>query len=116
MDCTLAERDLLIMKVSDIIQNKKNLLVQKAKNIHKKSDLNHYLQTIQGDYESYYQYIVEEKKQQYQALLLIKQYIDHLSNTELKLDHELTKTKQDQKEILVEINKIKKELDLLIEK
>jgi hypothetical protein len=116
MECSVAKRDLYVMKITDIIKNKKNLLVQKAKNIHKKIDLNHYLQTVNDDYQHYYQYMVDEKKQQYQALLFIKQYLEHLSKTENRLDYELTKTKHDQKDILIEINKIKKELDYLIEK
>lgn len=110
---TLANRDLMLYKIKQQIQNKKKLLVQKSKSLDKKKKVNHFLENVKEDYKTYYTYIIKEKKQQYEAMNLIKQYLDDLMKVEKMTDHEVKKAKYDQKVILSEIEKIKGELDEL---
>ena len=112
---SLSERDLLLMKIKDQIDNKKNLLIRKSKALEKKQKVNHFLENVKGDYEKYYNYIVNEKKQQYYAMSLVKQYLDDLIKIEKLTDSEIKKAKYDQKVILNELDKIKHELDEIIE-
>lgn len=115
MSFTLAERDLQLIQIEQEIMNKKRLLVKKKKELDKKYDSNHYLSGIKDDYTKYYDYIVKEKQQQHNALLLLNEYINDLMKTEHLVDEQLRTAKHDQKDILKEIDKVKVELDELIE-
>jgi hypothetical protein len=91
------------------------LLVKKKKELEKKHKLNDYLSDVKEDYNKYYDYIVGEKEQQYNALLLLKEYMSDLVKTENLVDDQLRTAKHDQKYIIEEIDKVKAELDELIE-
>lgn len=114
MSLPLAERDLHLLQIESEIRNKKKLLVKKKKDLDKKYKLNQYLSSVKDDYSKYYDYILNEKQQQHDALQLLKEYISDLINTEHLVDDQLRTAKHDQKDIIHEIDKIKAELDELI--
>ena len=114
MSLPLAERDLHLLQIEAEIKNKKRLLVKKKKDLDKKQKLNEYLGDVKQDYTKYYDYIVKEKQQQYDALLLLKEYMNDLIKTEHLVDDQLRSAKHDQKDIIGEIDKVKDELDELI--
>ena len=115
MNLPLAERDLHLIQIEQEIMNKKRLLVKKKKDLDKKQKLNQYLDGVKIDYTKYYDYIVGEKQQQYNALMLLKEYMTDLMKTEHLVDDQLRTAKHDQKDIIREIDKVKVELDELIE-
>jgi hypothetical protein len=115
MSLPLFERDLHLLQIEKEIKHKKGLLIKKKKELDKKHKLNHYLGDVKEDYNKYYDYIVGEKQQQYNALLLLKEYMDDLIKTEKLVDEQLRTAKHDQKDIVGEIDKVKTELDELIE-
>jgi ribosome biogenesis GTPase A len=115
MSLPLAERDLHLLQIEKEIRNKKKLLVKKKKDLDKKHKLNHYLSGVKEDYSKYYDYILNEKQQQRDALMLLKEYINDLIKTEHLVDDQLRTAKHDQKDIIQEIDKVKAELDELIE-
>jgi hypothetical protein len=115
MSLPLAKRDLYLLQIETEIKNKKKLLVKKKKDLDKKNKLNEYLSGVKTDYSKYYDYIVNEKQQQYTALKLLKEYMSDLVQTEHLVDQQLRHAKYDQKEIVQEIDKVKAELDELIE-
>jgi ribosome biogenesis GTPase A len=115
MSLPLAERDLHLLQIEQEIRNKKKLLVKKKKDLDKKHKLNHYLSGVKEDYSKCYDYILNEKQQQRDALMLLKEYINDLIKTEHLVDDQLRTAKHDQKDIIQEIDKVKAELDELIE-
>ena len=115
MSIPLAKRDLQLLQIEKEIKNKKKLLVKKKSDLEKKTKLNQYLSGVKEDYSKYYEFIFNEKKQQYNALTLLKEYIDDLMKTEQLVDEQLRTAKYDQKDIIHEIDKVKAELDELIE-
>ena len=115
MKVHLAERDLQLLQIETEIKNKKRLLIKKKKDLDKKYKVNDYLGDVKQNYSKYYNYIVKEKKQQYNALLLLQEYMDDLMKTEKLVDDQLRVAKHDQKDIIREIDKVKDELDELIE-
>jgi hypothetical protein len=115
MNLPLAERDLHLIQIEQEIMNKKKLLVKKKKDLDKKQKLNQYLDGVKVDYTKYYDYIVGEKQQQYNALILLKEYMSDLMKTEHLVNDQLRTAKHDQKDIIREIDKVKVELDELIE-
>ena len=81
----------------------------------KKQKLNQYLDGVNRDYTKYYDHIIGEKQQHHKALMLLKEYMDDLMKTENLVDDQLRIVKHDQKEIIGEIDKVKVELDELIQ-
>jgi len=114
MSLSIAERDLFLLQIQTEIKNKKNLLVKKKSELDKKNKLNQYLSDVKQDYNKYYEYILSEKQQQYDALLLLKEYMDDLVKTEKIVDNQLRTAKHDQKDIIKEIDRVKLELDELM--
>lgn len=111
---TLGNKDLYLIKIQNEIKNKKHLLVKKRKELENKSKTNKYLNEVKNDYTKYYDYILNEKQQQYNALLLLKEYMDDLVKTENLVDNQIRTAKYDQKDILGEIDNVKQELDELM--
>ena len=115
MSLPLAERDLHLLQIEQEIKNKKKMLIKKKKDLDKKHKLNNYLSGVKDDYSKYYDYILNEKQQQRDALMLLKEYINDLITTENLVDDQIRTAKHDQKDIIHEIDKVKAELDELIE-
>lgn len=115
MSISLAQRDLQLMQIEQDIINKKKLLVRKKKELDKKYKLNHYLDGVKDDYTKYYDYIVKEKQQQYNSLMILKEYINDLIKTEELVDGQLRTARHDHNDIIQEIDKVRVELDELIE-
>jgi vacuolar-type H+-ATPase subunit H len=111
---TLGEKDTYLLKIQTEIKNKKNMLVKKKTELENKAKTNKYLKEVKNDYNKYYDYIVNEKQQQYNALLLLKEYMDDLVKTENLVDNQIRTAKYDQKDILGEIDNVKQELDELM--
>jgi hypothetical protein len=111
---TLGNKDLYLIKIQTEIKKKKNMLVKKKRELENKAKTNKYLSEVKNDYNKYYDYIVNEKQQQYNALMLLKEYMDDLVKTENLVDNQIRTAKYDQKDILVEIDTVKQELDELM--
>jgi len=110
----LAERDMQILQLEEVIRNRKQLIIKKRKEIDEKRKINNYLDNVKKDYERYYEYIVNEKQQQYDALMLLKEYLHDLMKTEGVVNEQLRTAKHDQKDIMRELDTVKAELDELI--
>ena len=105
---SLAERDTYVLKIEDQIKAKKKLLFEKHETIFKSIKYNHLLEDIRKEYQVYYDYIIEQKKQQIQALLLLHYYIKDLSKTGELSENNRIDSKFEQRKILSEINELKK--------
>jgi hypothetical protein len=111
---TLAQRDLMLQTIEDQINVRRELILEKNKKIYKKNRVNHFLEDVKEDYNNYYQYIIKEKEQQYNSMMLIKNYLDELIKAEKIANNELNQMRRDQNHILHEMDKIKIELNKLI--
>lgn len=111
---TLYERDLCLYDIEEQIVSRRQLILEKTKEIKKKEKLNHFLQDVASDYKKYYDYIIQERQQQYDSMKTLQVYLDDLMKTEKLASYELKQAKRDQKELLKEMDKIKLELDKLI--
>ncbi len=110
----LAQRDIHILQIEEAIKGKRGLLVKKKKDLDKKMNLNEYLENVRDDYNKYYNYILQEKQQQYNSMLLLRDYLTDIMETDKLVDEQLRTAKHDQKDIVGEIDKLKQELDELI--
>jgi hypothetical protein len=110
----LAQRDINMLQIEEVIREKRNLLVRKKKDLDKKVKLNDYLVNVRADYDNYYNYILNEKQKQYNSMLLLRDYLSDIMATDKLVDEQLRAAKHDQKDVILEIDKLKKELDELI--
>jgi hypothetical protein len=110
----LACRDISIEGMRIEVVNRKKMLVNKLIELRKTSSDNRFLGGVVEDYENYFNYIKTQKREQYDALCFLSDYIaDIAQNTELT-EQMLQDSKIDQKDILMKMKNVKLELDELI--
>ena len=111
----VAQRDLKLLQLEEEIKKKKDFLLKKRKELEKKEVLNQYLAIVKKDYDNYYEEELEKKKKELNAMSVLNDYISYLENQNHLVNNQLIVAKHDKKHISKEINKIKKELDNLME-
>ena len=111
---TLTERDGYINKIEQQIKEKEEYLLNKYKQIGNLAKENEFLESVKDDYTNYYNYIVQEKQAQINAMEKINAHINNLVlNTQLSAD-KIKDAKIEQQRILNEMNNIKQHLNYLI--
>jgi len=108
---TLAERDIYIMHIENQVNLKKKLLFEKSQSLGKNVKFNNILQHIRNDYQKYYDYIIQQKKEQMQALNILNNYIQELSSNGNLSENNIIDAKFEQKKILNEIKAIKNNME-----
>tara|TARA_B100001093_G_scaffold505391_1_gene562667 strand:- start:478 stop:825 length:348 start_codon:yes stop_codon:yes gene_type:complete len=110
----IAKNDIIIKNmINEMYKIKRNQL-KNFKKLNKSKSQNELLEDVIDDYKSYYDIIRMQKQQQYNMLVKISNYINSVSHDLNKTDNILKKTNEDQKEILAEMNKIRREIDELV--
>jgi hypothetical protein len=109
----LADRDLKLLQLDEEIKKKKQFLFKKRVELEEKKGLNQYLEIVKDDYNKYYEVEVNKKKHELKAMTILNDYISYLEDADHLINSQMLTAKHDKKEILHEINKIKKELDNL---
>lgn len=110
----LALRDLNMRQLDNEIQNKRQFIIKKKKELDKQQTNNEFLVEVHNNYKKYYDFIVKEKQDQLTALRTLEQYLTDLSNTGNMLHHEVKTVKNDHAQLLGEIKQITTELDELV--
>ena len=111
----LSERDLQLIYIEKEIKHRREMLIQKKRELENKSKINEFLGTLKSDYNKYYDQMVKEKQEQYNALLLLNEYLSDLKKTDKLVENQIMVANHDQKDIMKEIAKVKRELDELLE-
>lgn len=108
---TLAQRDLYLIQIQEAIKSKRKAILEKNNELEKKRQINEFLDLVKKDYQQYYNHIITEKQKQYEAMSLLNNYLDDLVTTNKVVNNELIKAKHDQKQVLREMDTIRKEID-----
>jgi hypothetical protein len=111
----LASKDDKFIKIQELINLKRKMLLDKQIKYKKISKQNHFLEEIKNDYSNYSNYIMKQKQEQIQALNLLKNYVDDLSVSGKLSKQNIKDSKYEQKKILNEINLIKTNLNQIIQ-
>jgi hypothetical protein len=111
---SLAERDKYLSQIEGQINAKRKLLLKKRDYLNKSLKENTFLEGVKNDYEKYRNYIVKEKEDQLRVMNILKQYTEDISVSTKMTEANIKQTKKDQKEIILEMEKIKKELEEII--
>jgi hypothetical protein len=108
------EKDQQFLYIQQMIEQKRNLLLQKQHYLKKAAKQNHFLEVVKNDYAKYYDYIAQQKREQIQAFELLNKYIQDLNSTNKLSKYNVEDAKVEQEKIMSEIGSIKKGLDELM--
>ena len=107
----IAKKDQLIEQLQCEINHRKEKINKQFRDVASISNSNKYLEGVAKDYESYYDYIKNEKNSQKQYLNMIVDYLDRLLMEEKLSSEALKHAKSEQTRTMGEIDNIKGELD-----
>jgi hypothetical protein len=110
----LVKRDEQFMKIQQLIEAKRNMLINKQKKMRFVTKQNQFLDAVKSDYVKYYNYIAQQKREQIQALQVLKDYIKDLTDSGKLTKYNIEDAKEEQNKILQEVNSIKGNLDSII--
>lgn len=114
MVITLEKKDQQFLYIQQLIEDKRNLLLQKQRHLQKASKQNKFLEMVKNDYAKYYDYIAEQKREQIEAFELLNTYLQDLNSTNKLSKYNIEDAKAEQEKILSEIVSIKKGLHQLM--
>jgi len=110
----IRENDERFIQLQELIDAKKEMLINKQKKLHFILKQNRFLDAVKNDYEKFYKYIIEQKNYQIRALQILDEYIKDLTLSGKLTKHNIEDAKEEQIKILNEVNLIKESLDSII--
>ena len=110
----LPRKDDQFQLLQEMIDAKRDSLIKKQNTLHFLSKENSFLQGIRDDYSKYNKHIVQQKEDQMTALTILNKYIQDLSVTGELSKQNIEDARSEQKNILEEIDTIKKSLDTIV--
>ena len=108
---TLAERDLYLVHIDKLMEEKRKMLLEKQKTLQQTAKDNEYLEMVRNDYRKYYNHIVKQKEDQINAMNYLNQYIDEIIVNGKLTDVDLENAKMEQDELIQEMAHIKSKMD-----
>lgn len=111
---TIMQKDEQFLYMQQLIEQKRAMLLKKQTHIQKASKQNEFLEVVKNDYAKYYDYIVQQKREQIQALELLNKYVQDLNATNEMSKYNIKDAKAEQQKIMAEITSIKKGLNELM--
>ena len=109
------EMDDRLIQIEDLIDRKRKMLINKQKKLRFITKQNTFLDAVKNDYERYYSYIEQQKRDQIRALELLDEYIKDLTLSGKLSKHNIEDAKEEQSRILREVKSIKESLDSIID-
>jgi hypothetical protein len=106
----IAENDKNIYNMKCILENKKQLLLYKNREIKELAKQNSFLNSILSDYEKIKLRILEEKRKQQDAIKIISKHISQISKNMNEDDYHIEQLQDDQSLMLKELEKIRMEV------
>lgn len=110
----IRESDERFIKLQELIDAKREMLLEKQKKLRFITKQNQFLDAVKSDYEKYYAYIAQQKKDQIRALEVLDEYIKDLTVSGKLTKHNIEDAKEEQSKILREVGSIRSSLDSII--
>lgn len=114
IDNNLVNKDIQFIMIQQQLDAKRKLLLNKQQKLKRVIKQNAFLNEVKDDYAKYYGYIINQKKQQINALEMLNRYIDDLTQSGSLTEKNIEDARVEQKSILKELKTVKKNLDELI--
>jgi hypothetical protein len=112
---SIREKDDYFMNIQELIENKKNMLINKQRQLNNISNQNKFLNFVKDDYKRFYGHIHRQKQEQIKALGLLDEYIKDLTTSGQLTKYNIEDAKEEQRKILNEMRVIRESLDELID-
>jgi len=93
------------------IDEQKKVVGDNHRNLVTVAKENKFFESILGDYEKYRDYMIRDKKKQFESLLYIHEYLDKLINKSTVLNLETRRLTDDQGDILDKLARVRGELN-----
>ena len=110
----IRENDQRFIQLHELIDAKKEFLINKQKKLRFISKQNKFLDAVKNDYVKFYGYISQQKRDQIRALEILDEYIKDLTLSGKLTKHNIEDAKEEQHRILNEVNSIKESLESII--
>ena len=107
-------KDTQLMKIEEIIDTKRKMLINKQQRLRFMSKQNAFLDAVREDYDKYNDYIVKQKHEQMKAFAVLKSYIDDLNRSTKLTKQNMVDSKEEQRKIVNEIKSIQHNLDEIV--
>jgi len=103
----LATRDIYLKKIENQIMAKRRLLLYKQKELRKTAKHNQFLEEVQNDYATYYNFIIKQKESQIRSMNIIKQYLNDIIVSGKLTKQDIVEAQKEQASVLHEIDNVK---------
>ena len=113
-EINLADRDNYLTQIENQIQAKRNLLLEKRKTLESTVGQNQFLEGVKNDYQRYHSYIIKQNQDQMRAMNILNQYLGDIMVSGKLTEKDINNTRNEQNNILKEMDKIKSNLDEII--
>jgi putative IMPACT (imprinted ancient) family translation regulator len=107
-------KDTQLMKIEEIIDARRNMLINKQKRLRFMGKQNAFLDAVREDYDKYNDYIVQQKKEQMKAFSVLNSYIEELNRSTKLTKQNMVDSKEEQRKIVNEIKSIQHNLDKMM--
>ena len=107
-------KDTQLMKIEEIIDAKRNMLIDKQKKLRFMSKQNTFLDAVREDYDKYNDYIIQQKNEQMKAFTVLNAYINDLNRSTKLTKQNMVDSKEEQRKIVNEIKSIQHNLDKMM--
>lgn len=104
-----------LMTVQELINKKRRYLLEKQMYIQHLEKQNKFLRDVRNDYNTYNQYMVKQRQDQILALHILNEYVQDLAISGKLTKTDLDDAKQEQANVLSEINKLKGSLGTIVQ-
>jgi hypothetical protein len=112
---TIKEIDDQFIQLQEVIDAKRQMLLEKQKKLRFITQQNRFLEAVKSDYQKYYGFIQQQKRDQIRALEVLDEYIKDLTLSGKLTKHNIEDAKAEQFKILQEMKSIKSGLDNIID-
>ena len=110
----LFRRDQILKDIDARIDQKKQILFSKRQFLNQTLKENEHLTLVKQGYQKYHHAILKTKQMQLDSMNMIQKHLDTLIREGGLTDEDIEKAKLDQKNVLKELDYMRKELDELI--
>jgi len=111
----IKEREDQFIQLQQLIDAKKQMLINKQKKLRFITKQNKFLEEVKNDYQKYYFYMEQQKRDQIRALQVLDDYIKDLTLSGRLTKYNIEDAKAEQLKILREVKSIKNGLDSIID-
>lgn len=112
MDFALRDKSVLLLK--EQIKCRQRMLLERFQSVREASNENKVLQGVVKDYQEYYNELIKSKKEQAEALSLLRDYLEGIQDIIDVSDEQMDYLKQEKQETIERLQNVRNEMESLV--